>query len=84
MKIKFESKPDKTPLSPSIYTFYLECKDEVTVEILITKPTLKQGTMMNDSPIMQRSEDPISDGVVKMSKKDLKKLIGALQLMIKP
>lgn len=84
MKIKFESKPDpKGPVSLSKYNFLVECKDELTVDFTITKPTIKQSLNFEKDRSMEKVEEPIPDGIFHLTKKDLKKLVAALQLIIK-
>ncbi len=82
MKIKFESKTEKTPFSPSSYTFFIESRDDDVVDFKITKPIVRQGKMLSDGITMEKADEPISDGVFKLTKKELKKLVGALKIIM--
>lgn len=80
MKIKFEIKP--TPKSNPSYTIYLEHKGEDIIELVVNKHTIIQQAL-DDRNIMEKSERPITDGILTMDKPNLKKFISSLQLMAK-
>lgn len=83
MKIKFEVQPNIKVASNPTFTIFMENKTEENIELLITKFNLKQLELPDKNPIMQKSDEPITDGILTMNRPNLKKFIRALQLLDK-
>lgn len=82
MKIKFEVKPNPKQVNPN-YIIMMEHQGEDNVEFKLTKFELRQAKMFNKNPVMQGSEFPIPEGLMVMSKANIKKFIAVLQLLVK-
>lgn len=85
MRIKFEVKTAANTNSAynSKFTIVMEHVGEEGVRILITKPTLQEMRLYDKNPAIEKKDIPISDGILTMSKVNLKKFIAALQLLAK-
>jgi hypothetical protein len=84
MKIKFEIKSNpKSSYSSNLFTIFMENKTDDNVEFLITKFNLRQLSMGDRQVVAEKSDIPINDGLLTMSKINLKKFIAALQLLSK-
>ena len=81
MKIKFEVKSSKTSEHP-LYTIFMENENADMVKFLLTRFNLRQ-LKMGENSMVEKTDVPVSDGVIQMSKDNLKKFIAALQLLYK-
>lgn len=82
MKVKFEIKSDENSIYP-LFTIFMEHRGKDQIEMLITRFNLQQLELPNKNPVAQKSDIPITDGILSMSKPNLKKFIAALQLLAK-
>lgn len=86
MIIKFESGKDKTKqafTAPGPYTFFINCPDDQVVEVSVSRPKVVQANMDTHNPSMKKVDEPIDDGIFRLTKKDLKKLVAALNVVLK-
>lgn len=81
MKIKFDVKSTKASLHP-LYVIYMEQKGEDDVELKITKFNLKQ-LKFGEQVSMEEEHIPITDGILRMSKANLKRFIAAATILTK-
>ena len=82
MKIKFETKKNSKESFVQPVIIFMENKVDDVVEILVTVENIQQIELLGRNEI-RRSDKPIEDGKFQLSKSNLKKFIGALQLLVK-
>ncbi len=82
MKVKFEVKATEKSTNP-VFTIFLEHKGEDMVEFLINRFNMRQLALPNKNLAIEKTDIPITDGILQMNKQSLKKFIAVLQLLLK-